>query len=105
MTAKTPNRPLLRTIAIVGATVIAIGTPIAQYTSAFGLTAVQFSSTGDSTLRAAGYTFSIWGVIGLAAYALPIDRRAKRGRTRLIFDAAPRSVRETEGVVEPRGVE
>jgi hypothetical protein len=63
---------LLRIICIVGAALIAIGAPIAQYMGAFGLSAAEFSSSGDSTLRAAGYAFSIWGLIyvGLACYAL-----------------------------------
>lgn len=72
MTDEAPRRSFLRTLAVIGAAVIAIGTPIAQFSAAFGLSASQFSSTGDSTLRAAGYAFAIWGLIylGLALYAL-----------------------------------
>jgi hypothetical protein len=50
----------------------AIAAPASQALTGWGLTAAEFSRQGDSTLRVAGYAFSIWGVIyaGLLAYAV-----------------------------------
>lgn len=68
----TMHKPLLRTWLIVSAAAFAIITPIAQALRAFGLSAAEFSSSGDSTLRAEGYAFAIWGLIyvGLGVYAI-----------------------------------
>ncbi|RAK52393.1 hypothetical protein [Phenylobacterium deserti] len=51
---------------------VALGAPAFQALTNWGLTASEFSQSGDQTLRVAGYAFSIWGVIytGLAAYAV-----------------------------------
>ena len=53
------------------ATAYALGVPAVLAVTNWGLTANQFSDQGDETLRAAGYAFSIWGVIyaGLAVQA------------------------------------
>lgn len=69
-----------RQIAVVGATAFAILTPAAQAAWDIGLSASEFSRSGNGTLRAAGYAFSIWSLIylGLVAYsvwqALPRNR-------------------------------
>ena len=65
-------KPTLRTFAILAAVLFAIGTPIAQ--TLMGVIAVgrgDLVNDGNQTLEAAGYAFSIWGVIylGLLAYA------------------------------------
>lgn len=62
----------LRKILVVAAVVFALATPALQATLGFGLSPSEFSRQGDSTLRAAGYGFSIWSVIyaGLVAYAI-----------------------------------
>ena len=51
---------------------VALLAPLSQSLLGWGLTASEFSSQGDSTLRVAGYAFSIWGVIYalLIAYAV-----------------------------------
>lgn len=61
-----------RRLATVAAVAFAIGTPALQALGGWGLSAEAFSAAGDSTLRAAGYAFSIWTVIyaGLIAYAV-----------------------------------
>lgn len=61
-----------RKLAVIAAVAFAIAAPAAQDSFGIGLSASQFADQGDSTLRAAGYAFSIWGLIylGLAAYAL-----------------------------------
>lgn len=66
------RKPLGRSLAVLLAVVVAIAIPALQATQDFGMTAQAFASQGDQTLRAAGYAFSIWGVIyfGLAAYAV-----------------------------------
>jgi len=53
------------------ATAYALGVPAYVAVTNWGLTASQFSEQGDDTLRAAGYAFSIWGLIyaGLAIQA------------------------------------
>lgn len=61
-----------RKILIVAAVVFALAAPALQALMGFGLSAAEFSRQGDSTLRAAGYGFSIWSVIyaGFVAYAV-----------------------------------
>lgn len=50
----------------------AILIPAIQQGLHLGLSQAEFAAQGDSTLRAAGYAFSIWGLIylGLAAFAV-----------------------------------
>lgn len=62
----------LRKILIIAAVVFALGAPALQALIGFGLSPSEFSRQGDSTLRAAGYAFSIWSVIyaGFIAYAV-----------------------------------
>ncbi|WP_421932030.1 hypothetical protein [Phenylobacterium sp.] len=66
------GRPLGRSLVVLLAVVAAIAIPAIQATQHIGLSAAEFAGQGDQTLRAAGYAFSIWGLIylGLAAYAL-----------------------------------
>jgi hypothetical protein len=54
------------------AIIFAIGVPIWQSATGFGLSASEFSQDGNQTLRAAGYAFSIWGLIylGLVGYGI-----------------------------------
>jgi hypothetical protein len=61
-----------RKLAVIVAVAFAILAPAAQAYFDIGLSASEFSGQGDSTLRAAGYAFSIWSLIylGLAAYAV-----------------------------------
>ncbi|MGA0608542.1 hypothetical protein ACO2Q0_21325 [Phenylobacterium sp. VNQ135] len=61
-----------RKLAVIAAVAFAIAAPAAQAVLDIGLSASQFADQGDSTLRAAGYAFSIWSLIylGLIAYAL-----------------------------------
>lgn len=68
-----PAKPLLRTVAIVAAAVFAVVVPVTQF--ALGVTPTgetDLVRDGDSTLQAAAYAFSIWGVIyaGLVAFAI-----------------------------------
>jgi hypothetical protein len=53
--------------------IVAVAIAVLAFQAAFGLglSQVEFASDGNSTLRAAGYAFSIWSVIdaGLIAYA------------------------------------
>ena len=66
------TKPPIRTALVVAAPVFAIAAPAIQSAMGLGLSASEFSRQGDGTLRAAGYAFSIWGVIyaGLAIYAV-----------------------------------
>lgn len=59
-------------VGVIAVAAAAIGSPILQAQQDIGLTPSEFSAGGDTTLRAAGYAFSIWGPIyvGLAAFAL-----------------------------------
>jgi hypothetical protein len=72
--APTPaaRKPPLRTLAIVGAAIVAVSAAPIITLSHFGLSAEMFADDGDQTLRAAGYAFSIWGLIylGLLAFAV-----------------------------------
>ncbi|CAN5229915.1 tryptophan-rich sensory protein [soil metagenome] len=73
------DRIIIRKAAVIAATVFAIAAPAVQSLAHFGLSAQQFSETGDTTLRAAGYAFAIWGPIylGMILYA---GRQAFAGR-------------------------
>jgi hypothetical protein len=61
----------MRRLFMLAATAYALGVPAWLALSHWGLTAEQFSRSGDDTLRAAGYAFAIWGLIyaGLAVQA------------------------------------
>ena len=66
-------KPKLRTMAIVAAALFAVATPIVQaLTGNFAVGQSDLANDGNQTLRAAGYAFSIWGVIyaALLAYAV-----------------------------------
>lgn len=65
MTFDHPEKPPLRTFAVLAAAILAVAVaPILSLTGT--LSAEAFASSGDSTLRAAPYAFSIWGLIYLA---------------------------------------
>jgi hypothetical protein len=71
MTFERPAKPPGRSIAVMAAAVLAvIAAPLIAVAGLPG--AASFSETGDETLRAAGYAFSIWGLIyaGLVAYGV-----------------------------------
>ena len=68
-----PNKPALRTFAIVAAVLFAVGTPIVQaLTGTIAVGQGDLVNDGKQTLEAAGYAFSIWSLIyaGLLAYAI-----------------------------------
>lgn len=71
MTFERPAKPPGRSIAVMAAAILAVAAaPLIAWA---GLPdASSFSKTGDETLRAAGYAFSIWGLIyaGLIAYGV-----------------------------------
>lgn len=54
------------------AALFAIAAPIIQNLAGLGLTQAEFAADGNTTLRVAGYAFSIWGLLylGLLAYAV-----------------------------------
>ena len=64
--------PPLRKFLVIASVVFAIAVPVLQIGLDLGLSAKEFAGDGNSTLRAAGYAFSIWSVIyaGLIAYAV-----------------------------------
>lgn len=69
----TKDRPTLAAgLAVLAAVAVSIAIPTVQALGHIGLSAAAFSHQGDSTLRAATYAFSIWGVIyaGMIAVAL-----------------------------------
>lgn len=61
-----------RRLAVLAAAVFAIVVPMVQNFANLGLTQAEFAADGNTTLRVAGYAFSIWGLIylGIAAYAI-----------------------------------
>ena len=74
-----------RKLAVIRAVIIAILVPTIQAFTGWGQSAAEFSQDGASTLRAAGYAFSIWGVIyaGLIIYAV-YQARSGRGEAPLM---------------------
>lgn len=63
---------LVPRLAVVGGVAVALLVPASQALLDWGQTASEFAEDGDETLRAAGWAFSIWGLIyaGLAAFAV-----------------------------------
>lgn len=74
-----------RRLVILGAAAFALMVPLIQAMASLGLTQAEFAADGNTTLRVAGYAFSIWSLIylGLIAYAI---RQAlpQTGESRLI---------------------
>ncbi|WP_374472701.1 hypothetical protein [Phenylobacterium sp.] len=66
------RRPLALKLAVLAAVVFAIAAPAVQAVTGWGLSPAEFAADGDRTIRAAGYAFSIWGLIytALAAFAI-----------------------------------
>jgi hypothetical protein len=65
-------RQRTRRLVVLAAALFAIVVPLVQNLAGLGLTQAEFAADGDSTLRVAGYAFSIWGLIyiGILAYAI-----------------------------------
>ena len=63
--------PALRKTLLVVAVLFALAAPASQALFDWGLSQEEFAEDGNETLRAAGYAFSIWGLIyaGLAGHA------------------------------------
>lgn len=61
-----------RRLVVLAAAVFAVVVPLVQNLAGLGLTQAEFAADGNSTLRVAGYAFSIWGLIyvGILAYAV-----------------------------------
>ncbi|MBI1405589.1 MAG: hypothetical protein GC145_05635 [Caulobacter sp.] len=71
MTFDRPEKPPLRTLAVLIAAIVAVAAaPVLSLTGT--LTAEAFASSGDETLRAAPYAFSIWGLIYLALFSYAV---------------------------------
>lgn len=74
MSSFPPPTPAQRTrrLVVLASVVFAIAVPMVQNLAGLGLTQAEFAADGNSTLRVAGYAFSIWGLIylGLLAYAV-----------------------------------
>lgn len=81
----------IRNLAVIASVVFAIATPALQNAMNLGLSAGEFAGNGNSTLRAASYAFSIWGVIyaGLIAYAVRQALPRNRGDLALARIAWP----------------
>lgn len=66
------RKPTLRSLVVLAAVAVAVlAAPVLEWTGV-GLTAATFADDGDQTIRAAGYAFSIWGVIylGMVIYGV-----------------------------------
>lgn len=76
--------------AVVVGVAVALLVPASQAAFGWGLTASEFSDQGDETLRAAGWAFSIWGLIyaGLAAFAIQQLRDGSEAMARARWPAA-----------------
>lgn len=75
----------LRQTAVLMATAFAILTPAVQAVGNVGLSASEFSQSGNETLRAAGYAFSIWSLIYLALAGYAIWQALPRNRDRTLL--------------------
>lgn len=61
-----------RRLTVLAAAVFALVVPLVQNLAGLGLTQAEFAADGNSTLRVAGYAFSIWSLIylGILTYAV-----------------------------------
>jgi hypothetical protein len=66
------NRSALPRLLVIASVAFAIFAPASQALVGWGLSAAEFSASGNQTLRAAGYAFSMWGLLyaGMATYAV-----------------------------------
>lgn len=73
------NTDRMRPVVVLICVLVALSAPASQSLLGWGLTASEFSESGNSTLRVQGYAFSIWGLLyaGLVLYAV---RRLIQGR-------------------------
>ncbi|MEW5684319.1 MAG: hypothetical protein AB1942_05330 [Pseudomonadota bacterium] len=76
-----------RQIALLAAVAFAIASPVVQAAGSIGLSASEFSRSGDQTLRAAGYAFSIWSLIYAGLVAFAIHQALPRQRDDRLLDA------------------
>lgn len=83
-----------RQIGLLAAAGFAIASPIVQALWNIGLSPAEFARPGAETLRAAGYAFSIWGVIyaGIAALAVYQALPRQRDDALLSVIAGPAAV-------------
>lgn len=67
-----PTKPPRRSLFVLAAALFAVAVPAVLMTTGLGLSAEEFARDGNTTLRAEGYAFAIWGVIylGMIAYAV-----------------------------------
>lgn len=84
--------PVLRKSLLIAAVAFALLAPAVQAMTGWGLDQRQFADQGDETLRAAGYAFSIWGLIyaGLAAHT--VAQLWDKGRLEPLFAALSPSI-------------
>jgi hypothetical protein len=70
--APAPARDSLRRLLVLAAALFAVAISYGQIALGWGQSPAEFAADDDSTLRVAGYAFSIWGLIylGLLAYAV-----------------------------------
>ena len=61
-----------RRLVVLAAAVFAVVAPIVQNLAGLGLTQAEFAADGNTTLRVAGYAFSIWGLLYLGILALSL---------------------------------
>lgn len=78
----------LRQLAVLAAVAFAILSPVVQAAGQVGLSASEFASQGDETLRAADYAFSIWSVIYLGLAVFAVWQALPRNRNDSALDAA-----------------
>jgi len=71
-TTAAPERNVLRRLLILAAALFAVAISYGQIALGWGQSPAEFAADGNSTLRVAGYAFSIWGLIylGLLTYAV-----------------------------------
>ena len=62
-------RQRTRRLVVLAAALFAIIVPLVQNLAGLGLNQAEFAADGNSTLRVAGYAFSIWGLIYIGLLA------------------------------------
>jgi hypothetical protein len=82
------TRPLALKLAVLAAVAFAIGSPAVQALTGWGRSPAEFAREGDSTLRAAGYAFSIWGLIYAALAAFAVYQLSRASRASKVVAAA-----------------
>ena len=93
----TAHGPGLRKALVVLAVGFAVSAPLSQALLGWGIDQREFSASGNETLRAAGYAFSIWSLIYAGLIAHAVAQLMDHSRREALFVALSPSIASIAG--------